>query len=175
MRDSQCWRCGNYTENMECLCNLCLKARANVTRARENNEIHNQTIRDLSTLCTDIPINSKQKQTKGKRDLSLAPTYWLDIAVGPLIIGQEKGYTAYSWLLPGTKRSVWLTALKRHMIALEAGNVNDDGDYVEYKLDGSECETIANHYEAIAFNALALATSRYLGRDEENDIGIDYE
>jgi hypothetical protein len=93
----------------------------------------------------------------------------LDIAAQALIIGQEKGYTKHSWMVPGTPRSIWISALKRHLIAYEMGIRGDNGDYTEYDANGNECLTMANHAYAIAFNALALATSIYLGRKTEDD------
>lgn len=106
------------------------------------------------------------KRFDGKVNLAMVPSYCLEILANPLTIGIEKGYTPNSWLAPGTPRSFWLGALKRHMAEYEKGI----GWYTELDKNGKACPTKANHAYAMAFNSMAIALSVYRGMDDENDL-----
>jgi hypothetical protein len=94
------------------------------------------------------------KQMDNKLRLDLVPMKFLEYLSLPLAIGIEKGYTEGSWMKAPAPNRQKRGASKRHLLGVEEGTKGDKGDYTEYKLDGTPCTGRANHYAALAFNAL---------------------
>ena len=83
-------------------------------------------------------------------------------------VSLEKGYERFNWRKKDSKTyfsSYLLAAARRHIKAYEKGEVFN----VEYKRDGSECETKTLHLACAAYNLLMICQLIEDGREDLDD------